>query len=230
MQLIVMTALTLACCFFANSYLNCAENKLYKKSLTMKALASACYAGVGGIAMTGCWYSVFGHLVFAGLCLGLAGDVLLGLRRLYPKKSGAYAAAGAVSFAAANACGIAAFIGLTPKVLYVAAPYAAAGMFFACTYLKKRKVKMKRLAYLGILYELLLLIMGGCAAGGAVFAVSPGTILFAVGGLFLAIADNLLIADMYGTGHSADRLRTSGILYYSARIFTAFSMITLFVI
>ena len=39
MQLIVMTALTLACCFFANSFLNCAENKLYKKSLTMKVLA-----------------------------------------------------------------------------------------------------------------------------------------------------------------------------------------------
>ena len=230
MQFIIMVILTVVCCAAANAYVNAAAEKPGKRALWLKTLASGCFVAVGAIGASGCWYTEFGYLVLGGLVCGFAGDVLLGLRRLYPKKSGAYAAAGAVSFAAANACGIAAFIGLTPKVLYVATPYAAAGMFFACTYLKKRKVKMKRLAYLGILYELLLLIMGGCAAGGAVFAVSPGTILFAVGGLFLAIADNLLISDMYGTGHSADRLRTSGILYYSARIFTAFSMITLFVI
>jgi uncharacterized membrane protein YhhN len=104
------------------------------------------------------------------------------------------------------------------------------GFALAHSYLKKRGVKVKKLIFPGGLYELLVLFMGGCAAGAAVFARSPGTILFAVAGVFFAMSDNMLAAEQFGSAKSEDRRRGLSILYYSAQIFIAFSLILLFVI
>ena len=230
MQLVIMIILALACCFFANAHLTCREDGEHKKSLVMKALASACFVAAGGIAVTGCWYTRFGYLTLGGLCFGLFGDVLLGLRYMYPKKKETFFAAGGACFAAGHVLYVIALTGLTPKVMYFAAPYVLLGFVLAHNYLKKRGVKVKKLIFPGGLYELLVLFMGGCAVGAAVFALSPGTILFAVAGVFFAMSDNMLAAEQFGSAKSADRRRGLSILYYSAQIFIAFSLILLFVI
>jgi hypothetical protein len=86
-------------------------------------------------------------------------------------------------------CYIAALLSFTPKILYVAAPYAAAAFALSpvsCLQ-KLRQGKNEALAG-GVYLAELLCLMAGCAAGAAVYALSPGSILFAIGGLFFLMS------------------------------------------
>lgn len=225
-----MVVLTVACCAAANAYCNASAKRERKKALRLKSAASACFVAVGAIGCAGCWYTEFGYLVLAGLVCGFVGDVLLGLRFVYPKKSSGYFAAGMAAFAAGHGLYIAALLSFTAKILYVAVPYMAAGMVLTSVYAKKSGVRAGKLALPGAIYLALVMFMAGCAAGAAVWALSPGTILFAVGGLFFALSDVLLTANCFGKTRTDDRDRMLHILYYSAQIFFGYSMIMLFVL
>ena len=230
MQFIAMIALAFGCCVAANAAVNAAARKERRRALGLTALASACYVGVGAIGAAGCWYTRFGYLVLGGLCCGFVGDVLLGLRRVYPNRFGLFFGGGSAFFAVGHGLYIAALLSFTMKALYVAVPYAAAGLLLSALYLKRQKVRAGGCLPPGILSMALALFMAGCAAGCAVFAFSPGTVLFAIGGLFFAVSDGLLLADDFGAHRSDDRSRVLHILYYSAQIFFGFSLILLFVL
>ena len=230
MQLIAMIILTPACCVAANSYLEASAAKQHKKAVRLKSAASACFVGVGIIAVTGCWYSRFGYLVLAGLSCGFIGDVLLGMRFVYRKKFNLFFCLGTAFFAAGHVLYIIALLSFTVKTLSVAIPYTVIGVSLSVLYAKKQRIKAGKYTLVGAAYITLVVFMAGCAAGCAVYALSPGTILFAIGGLFFAVSDNLLAANCLGKTHTVDRDRALHILYYSAQIFIGYSMIMLFVL
>ena len=229
MQLTIMIILTLACCILASKYLDYAQRKVYKSALWMKVFASLCYVAVGVIAMLGCWYGLYGKLVLCGLILGLVGDVLLVLREGREDTYNTFLIAGGASLAAGFATYDIAFINLTPKVLYIAGPYLVVGLVLSLIYIKKQKFKSPGPFWWWLFYDAAALFTGGCAAGAGVYALSPGTVLFAVGGVFLSLSASLFYAEAFGSRHSYDRVRMTYILYYCAQMFAAYSMIMLFV-
>lgn len=231
MQFIIMVILTVVCCAAANAYVNAAAEKPGKRALWLKTLASGCFVAVGAIGASGCWYTEFGYLVLGGLVCGFAGDVLLGCRYVYPKKKWTFFALGMALFALGHGLYIAALLSFTPKILYVAGPYAAAAFALSYLYLRKSSVKAGKFALPGGVYLAELCLMAGCAAGAAVYALSPGSILFAIGGLFFLMSDDLLTVNTFCKSKSSpDRYRALHILYYSAQIFFGYSLILLFVI
>ena len=137
-------------------------------------------------------------LILIGLCLALAGDVLL----LFTGRSSAYLAGGAVCFLFTHISYTAAFVTKTPLSLYDAALFAAL-LLLAGTLFSLRGVRINKLKGGVVIYAAAL-----CAMLARALAIllnpQPGetfAIFVALGAALFAVSDMLLAFEALGGRH-----------------------------
>ena len=160
-------------------------------------------------------------LILIGLCLALAGDVLL----LFTNRSSAYLAGGAVCFLLTHFSYMAAFITKTPLSLYDAALFAAL-MLLAGTLFSLRGVRLNKLKGGVVIYAAALCAMLARALG---ILLNPQTgetfaIFVALGAALFAVSDVLLAFEALGGRHAGQAGTISTFAYYSGQILIALSV------
>ena len=211
MNLMLMLVLSLMCYFFAGGYLKRLKVKNYNAALLQKTLASACFVGIGAFSLSMSWYEKFAQLVFLGLCCGAVGDVLMAVAKNKNRKLTVRSASfgvGMLVFLAGHVLYILGLADITFDVFKVGIPYAVAAVLLSLLFEKKQKV-------------------AGCACGAAVYGFCPGTLLFAIGGLFFGLSDVILTSNSFGAYPSHNKDISLIFFYYSGQILIAFSPILL---
>lgn len=215
-----------ACCAVATAYfLRACKKKSYGSAFWLKAAASLCFVMTGLVFLPQCSDASFARLVFAGLLFGFAGDELLALRYIYPKRKELYFLAGMLAFALGHVLYVTALLrrdgtALTPAILYTAV------LCVPCVLLVKVKnVRPPRPLFIcGAFYILLVIFMGGCGFGLALHEGSAGAWIFAVGGLLFAASDVILSIYNFGSGKDFRYSIALHVLYYAAQLMIAVSL------
>ena len=236
MNLMLMLVLSLMCYFFAGGYLKRLKGKNYNAALLQKTLASACFVGIGAFSLSMSWYEKFAQLVFLGLCCGAVGDVLMAVAKNKNRKLTVRSASfgvGMLVFLAGHVLYILGLADITFDVFKVGIPYAVAAVLLSLLFEKKQKVdyscgrRLKGGIVGAVIYLFAVFLMAGCACGAAVYGFCPGTLLFAIGGLFFGLSDVILTSNSFGAYPSHNKDISLIFFYYSGQILIAFSPILL---
>ncbi len=160
-------------------------------------------------------------LILIGLCLALAGDVLL----LFTDRSSACLAGGAVCFLLTHLSYTAAFITKTPLGVYDAILFTAL-LLLAATLFSLRGVRIKKLRSGVVIYAAALCAMLARALSILMSPQAEQTfaVYVTLGATLFAISDALLGFEALGGRHAAKAGTLSTLAYYSGQILIALSV------
>lgn len=217
----IVAVLTCAAQGFDYFYLKSLKSGRPRQGAVWKASASACFLLLGGIALTQCGRPLTGWLIFLGLLFGFAGDVVLELRYLYPKKHDLFFALGMLLFGLGHFCYIPALLLIDAPAWLPALPVCAVMLLLVKLYTVWRGVQAGKLLLPGTVYLAIACYMGGLAAVIAVRGFSAGTLLFAIGGVLFPISDSILTAYTFGRKRRFAQSLLLHIAYYLAQCLIA---------
>lgn len=192
-------------------------------SLLWKAAASGSFCLTGAV-LAGASGSPQGPVICLGLTMGLMGDVLLGLRKLFPGQHDLAFRAGALAFSVGHvfymiALGQTARLPWAPVLLIFLVLMAGAELFARRGGFAKHKMHLPGLLYIGI---------EACMAAMALTLPwlhrTPGAFLFAAGSLSFFCSDSLLCAYSFGTMKTLSCDRAVHVTYLCAQLLIAFSV------
>lgn len=192
-----------------------------RQGAVWKASASACFLLIGAIALTQRGLTFIGVLIFLGLLFDFAGDVVLELRYLYPKKHGLFFALGMLLFGLGHLCYIPALLLSDAPAWLPALAVCAALLLIVKLYTVWRSVKAGKLLLPGTIYLTITAYMASLAIVTAVRGPSVGTLLFAVGGSLFLCSDSLLTAYSFGQKRRFLQSMLLHIAYYLAQCLIA---------
>ena len=218
---VIAAVLTCGAQAFDYFYIKALKNGAPRQGTVWKASASACFLLIGAIALTQCARPLSGWLIFLGLFFGLAGDVVLQLRYLYPKKHDLCFALGMLLFGLGHLCYIAALLFLDAPAWLPAVPVCAVMLLLVKLYTVWRGVEAGKLLLPGTIYLTITCYMGALAAVVAVRGFSVGTMLFAIGGVLFPISDSILTAHSFGRKRRVLQSMLLHITYYLAQCLIA---------
>lgn len=225
MIFVFAAAIIIACGIFAGFFLAATKKKDYKSAFWLKGGASVCFVIAGLVFMGRCQDGRFALLVMLGLVGGILGDQLLALRFIYTKKHDLFFLLGMLAFAAGHICYIAALLGKEPASVKTALIYTAIGLVLSAAWIfgNKTKAPFKLMAPGGV-YLLLLIFMGGCALGNALYNPGIGAWMLFAGGVMFALSDNILSVYSFTEGRSFGWNIALHALYYAAQMVIALSL------
>lgn len=216
--------LMLMCAGFIVLFLRAFYNKTFVKALIFKGIASLCFVAFGAM---NCFIGDFSYvslIIFIGLCFGMLGDEIIALCQVFPRRDSA-------AFVGGGACFIVGHI-LYILSLFLIGKWSGAVLVMAFAFVitlssiyeKKRnflvgKMKKPLIMYLGlVLFVCAVTISVFCACG------TLGAGLFALGGVFFAISDNILFAYKLGEKPKFKQNIALHIAYYLAQFSIAWSV------
>lgn len=206
------------CCFLlAGGFLLCQRRNRPRLALLLKGLASLCFVALGFLC------GGFG-LITAGLLLGCAADVLLGLRKLFPSRRTLFFLAGGVVFLCGHVLYLAAVRPRvqSPVLCVLLALLAGAALI---NWLFARIEAGKALKRFGCVYFGVFALLNTAAILNAITDPGGFTALFA-GGTLLFISSDVIL-NLYSFGH--ERLGypwrvAYSLLYYAGQLLIALSL------
>lgn len=202
-------------------YLKALQRGKARQGAIWKASASVCFLLIGVLALTLCARPLSGWLIFLGLFFGFAGDVVLALRYLYPKKHDLCFALGMLLFGLGHLCYIPALLLIDAPAWLPALPVCAVLLLLVKLYTAWRGVKAGKLLLPGTVYLAITCYMGSLAAVVAVRGFSAATLLFAVGGILFPVSDSLLTVHSFGRERRFMQSVLLHITYYLAQCLIA---------
>ena len=202
-------------------YLKALRCNLPRRGIFLKTSASLCFLLIGAIALPHCGQPLLGRLIFAGLLLGFAGDVVLDFRFLFSKRHDLFFALGTLLFGLGHFFYIAALLLQNAPAWLPALPVCAAMLVPAKIYTVKRGVQAGKLMLPGSAYIAITCFMGSLAAVIAVRQFSVGTVLFAIGGILFPFSDTILSAYSFGKNRRFLQSMLLHITYYLAQCLIA---------
>ena len=208
-------------------YLKAQKNGRHRQGAVRKASASACFLLIGVLALTQRGLTAVGGLIFLGLLFGFAGDVVLDLRYLFPKKHDLFFALGMLLFGLGHLSYIPALLLLDAPAWLPALPVCAPLLVLAKLYTVWRGVQAGKLLLPGTVYLAITAYMASLAAVVAVRGPSVGTILFAVGGVLFLCSDSILSAYSFGKNRRFLQSMLLHIAYYLAQCLIAAAIFAL---
>ena len=175
--------------------------------------------------------SNYGILIMMGGVLGLAGDVALDLKFIYPKDANEYLKAGFLFFLIGHIFYIAALIIHNPfkwwhlLICAVISLVLGLGTVFSANLLKMHYGKYRRIVFLYVVF----LSMTMCTSIWAAFTVqSKSMIIFAVGSVLFTLSDAVLSKIYFGRGWEKPvPIFLNHLLYYAGQYLIAASIIFL---
>lgn len=222
--LIFSLLLTLVCCVSETLFLRRRTAGQHWAAFFLKGLAALCFVGVGLLLSL---HTHQGSLVVWGLVFGLVGDQLLALRKIFPAHHNLTFVSGALAFSAGHVCYMAALVSMEEGLLLPALPaflilVAGSELFAHKAGFSTGSMHLPGLAYIGIEAAM-------CALALARLWAAPGlsAALFAAGGLFFLVSDNLLCAYSFGSLKTRAVDWWLHITYIAAQLLIAWSICAL---
>lgn len=208
------------CLILAGLFLWQEHKKNYVPAVILKGAASACFAALGLLLSSG---SSQAKLICTGLILGLAADVLLNLRYVFPKKGQLIFLVGILVF-------------LSGHVFYLAALWTMCRHVLLCVMLGlvltaalmvwifRRITAKMAFKVFGVVYIGAIVLLNTVAVANLIAAPSAFTGLFAAGALLFLVSDVVLILNTFGK-ETKQSLRVTNIaLYYVGQLLIALSL------
>ena len=192
-------------------------------SLTLKILSSLAFIFAGILALQVNGFSTIGILILVGLICGLAGDILLDLKIMYPQRNNAYFYSGVASFAVGHVFYFTAtllyILEINSAMLAWALPVALvlAGLMTLAIMLVSKKMKMDfgSVKWAVIAYSVILSFMFFFTVFVAIY--SPIFWIFAGGMLIFLLSDLVLSMQYFGGASQKIFIYINHILYYLAQ-------------
>jgi uncharacterized membrane protein YhhN len=214
-------------CLIQLTFIYCDYKGLQKQALFTKTAAAFVFVVVGFVCAGYHADRTFAGLVLAGLFCGFAGDVLLRLRYLFPRKHDLYFALGTGAFMLGHGVYIAALIGKTPGCFWSVVIVCAAVCAPLAYFLSKITAPPPKLKLFGGVYIAVVVFMS--VAAWFLFAVHPeirGAMRFALGATFFTLSDILLTVSMFGRNKTHKKIFSAVnlVLYYAAQLLIALSL------
>lgn len=192
-------------------------------SLTLKILSSLAFIFAGILAMQINGFSTMGILILIGLVCGLAGDILLDLKIMYPQYNNAYFYSGTASFAIGHVFYFTAtllyILKISSSMLAWAIPVALvlAGLATLAIMLVSKKMNMEfgSVKWAVVSYSIILTFMFFFTVFVAIY--SPIFWIFAGGMLIFLLSDLVLSMQYFGGRGEKIFIYINHILYYLAQ-------------
>lgn len=197
-------------------------------SLTLKILASLCFIFSAIIALSLIGFdSVVGIMILVGMICGLAGDILLDLKVMYPQKNDVLFLTGTLSFAIGHVfyfvallltnlqVGAISLAWAIPVSLVLAVAFAL-GIQLAS---KKMNMEFGKVRWAVIIYSIILAFMFFYSVCVAILV--PMVWIFAGGMLLFLLSDLILSMQYFGGKTQVLFIYINHVLYYLAQIMFA---------
>lgn len=193
-------------------------------SLTLKTLASLCFVMIAVIGLCLKGFSVTRLLFLIGGLFGLAGDVLLDLKIMYPEKSNPYFISGTLSFFAGHV-----FYMTASVILLVQAN--SIWMFFLALLigvlltvlitLSSKKMKLDFGEHKTLVYMYTYILTSMLCVSVMIAILSPIFWIFAAGMLLFLVSDLVLSMQYFGGNTKKIMVYINHILYYLSQCLIA---------
>lgn len=202
-------------------------------SLALKTTASLCFILSGIFAINSVGSTNINLLLLVGLVFGMVGDILLDLKIMYPEQSDQYFKVGTFSFAIGH------FFYFLSAVLFncntiptnlvwnILISFGVAIILTLAIILSSKKLGLNfgKMLWIVIMYSLILTFMVSMSVSIAIFV--PSFWMFAVGMILFFLSDLVLSMQYFGGKGHASLIYINHILYYSAQILLAISILFL---
>ena len=197
-------------------------------SLTLKILASLCFIFSAIIALSLIGFdSTVGILILVGLICGLAGDILLDLKVMYPAKNDVLFLTGTMSFAIGHVFYFVALLLINISTNTMALAWAipvsvvlAVGLTLIILFSsKKMGMDFGKVKWVVIGYSIILSFMFFYSVCVAI--LSPMVWIFAAGMLVFLLSDLILSMQYFGGKTQKSFIYYNHILYYLAQVMFA---------
>ena len=217
--LLIAIGALLQICFIASEH-----KKEYVRAVVLKGLASLMFVITGFLAWknTG---SGFARLIFIGLLLGMAGDILLNLRYVFPKAGSKIFLLGIAAFLAGHVLYLCALIplseSLTASMVCGAIAAAALLIWIFSKVTAKPAFKVFGVFYIGAIVLMTAVAIGNCVTSG----FETSMLLYAIGAVSFTVSDIVLIFNTF-TGSSTYGMRIANLsFYYAGQLLIALSLL-----
>ena len=224
-ELIVLgIVLLLLCAGFVFLFLRAFYRKSFVMALVFKGLASLCFVVFGGV---NCFCGEFSYtklIIFIGLCFGIFGDEIIALCQIFPERDTLAFVGGGAFFIVGHAFYIIAlFLIGVPSWVALAVAFL---LFVALSllYARFRGFLSGEMRVPLALYLMVVVFVAALAVGAFFSRVSVGAALFALGGVFFAVSDNILFAYKKGENPKFFQNILLHVAYYLAQSAIAWSI------
>lgn len=197
--MMTLFGLLLSGCVAEAAFIVLEHKKNMLTALLLKALASLLFVLGGLFAFSLATLFPYAKLILLGLMLGAIGDVCLNLRFLLTDGAKRVFILGIAAFLLGHVAYLVALVTRAPMALLYALPVAAILSFFLIRFVLSRVEVGGVIKTFGIVYLCVVFLMASVAL--ALFILqpqSPGSALFALGGLLFAASDVLLVLGQFG--------------------------------
>lgn len=199
-------------------------DKKYIKALIFKGIASLCFVIFGAL---NCFYNNFSLttlIIFIGLCFGIVGDEIIALCQIFPKSDSRAFVGGGIFFIVGHVLYILALFLIGKWSVAVLVLAFALVITLSATYEKRRNFLVGKLKKPLTLYLGLVLLLSAVTISVFCTHGTLGAGLFALGGIFFAISDNILFAYKLGEKPKFMQNIVLHIAYYLAQFSIAWSI------
>jgi len=196
----------------------------YVPAVALKGSAALLFCIIGAVAMvTASVNHSFAKLVVIGLFCGMAGDILLNLRFVFPQNGQKIFLVGVVAFLTGHILYLCAIIPLSRNLL----PCLAVGIVVAAALLawifKTLTVKLAFKIF-GILYIGAIVLMTAVAIGNVLTVATVAAWMHAIGAVLFTLSDIVLIFNTFGKEQKFSMRITNLSLYYLGQLMIAASL------
>ncbi len=215
--------LIIAGCIIQALFIKTEHEENYRKAVFLKGLASFMFVMVGVLA----WIKYADHslvkTIVAGLLFGMAGDILLNLRFVFPENGKKIFLTGILAFLIGHILYLKAIIPLNSGVFVPALIGAVIAAVLLGYIFKTMEVNIAYKIF-GIFYLGAVIIMTCIAISNALEAPDVFRLMYAVGAVFFTLSDIVLIFNTFGKTTKFSLRITNLSLYYIGQVLIALSL------
>ena len=219
-------ALCIVCLIIAAVLLFRERDGFYVQAVLLKGLASLCFVVLGYLCASHVQWPRPATMIFAGLVLGAAADVLLNLRQVFVKHGQIIFLIGILVFLSGHIAYLAAVLPLCAWPV-PAALAAAVLTFLLMRWIFGRITAKKAFKIFGVVYIGAIVFLNCVAIANLLSYVSAFNALFAAGALLFLVSDIVLILNTFGPENKFSLRFVNLMLYYVGQLIIALSCLGL---
>ena len=197
----------------------------YVPAVALKGSAALLFCIIGAVAMvTASVNHSFAKLVVIGLFCGMAGDILLNLRFVFPKNGQKIFLAGVAAFLTGHILYLCAIVPLSQNLVVC----LTAGILVAAallTWIFKTLTVKLAFKIFGMLYIGAIVLMTSVAIGNVLTAPGTAAWMHAIGAMLFTLSDIVLIFNTFGSEQKFSLRITNLSLYYLGQLLIAASLL-----
>ena len=196
----------------------------YVSAVILKGSASLFFVLTGLLASGKCSEPGFARTILIGLVFGMAGDILLNLRFVFPENGQKIFLVGIVAFLIGHILYLAALIPLSSNLAACVAIGAVLASLLLYRIFTTMEVKPAFKVF-GVVYLGAVIIMTTVAIGNLLSSFSTTALVYAVGAVLFTVSDIVLIFNTFGSTSRFSMRIANLSLYYAGQMLIALSLL-----